>query len=49
LKSHKPTFSTPRHKTHYIACGPADGPLMISRLEIGQPNRGNRREGIENI
>ena len=23
------TFSTPRHTTHYIACGPADGPLMI--------------------
>ena len=23
------TFSTPRQTTHYIACGPADGPLMI--------------------
>ncbi|CAM5762967.1 Epoxide hydrolase A [Mesorhizobium amorphae] len=23
------TFSTPRHTTHYIECGPADGPLMI--------------------
>ena len=23
------TFSTPRHTTHYIACGPADGPLMV--------------------
>ncbi|OPY96163.1 alpha/beta hydrolase [Bradyrhizobium sacchari] len=22
-------FSTPRHNTHYIECGPADGPLMI--------------------
>ncbi len=22
-------FSTPRHTTHYIDCGPADGPLMI--------------------
>ncbi len=23
------TFSTPRHTTHYIECGPVDGPLMI--------------------
>jgi pimeloyl-ACP methyl ester carboxylesterase len=23
------TFSTPRQTTHYIECGPADGPLMI--------------------
>lgn len=23
------TFSTPRHTTHYLECGPADGPLMI--------------------
>ena len=23
------TFSTPRHATRYIECGPADGPLMI--------------------
>jgi pimeloyl-ACP methyl ester carboxylesterase len=23
------TFSTARHMTHYIECGPADGPLMI--------------------
>ncbi len=23
------TFSTPRHTTHYIACGPVDGPSMI--------------------
>ena len=23
------TFSTPRQSTHYIECGPADGPLMI--------------------
>src|SRR3954453_1827789 len=23
------TFRTPRQTTHYIACGPADGPLMI--------------------
>src|SRR5436305_4522808 len=23
------TFSTPRQTTHYIACGPADGPLMF--------------------
>lgn len=23
------TFSTPRHTTHYVECGPADGPLMI--------------------
>ena len=23
------TFSTPRHTSHYIECGPADGPLMI--------------------
>jgi pimeloyl-ACP methyl ester carboxylesterase len=22
-------FSTPRHTTHYLECGPADGPLMI--------------------
>ena len=22
-------FSSPRQMTHYIACGPADGPLMI--------------------
>jgi pimeloyl-ACP methyl ester carboxylesterase len=27
LVSH--TLSLPRHTTHYIACGPADGPLMI--------------------
>ena len=27
LMSH--TFSTPRHTTHYVACGPVDGPLMI--------------------
>ena len=23
------TFSTPRQTTHYIECGPADGPLMF--------------------
>lgn len=23
------TFATPRHMTHYLECGPADGPLMI--------------------
>ncbi|QJU60596.1 alpha/beta hydrolase [Sphingomonas sp. AP4-R1] len=23
------TFGTARHKTHYLECGPADGPLMI--------------------
>ena len=23
------TFSTPRHMTHYLECGPVDGPLMI--------------------
>jgi pimeloyl-ACP methyl ester carboxylesterase len=23
------TFSTPRHTTHYIECGPANGPLMM--------------------
>ncbi len=23
------TFSTPRHRTHYLECGPTDGPLMI--------------------
>ena len=23
------TFSTPRHTTHHLECGPADGPLMI--------------------
>jgi pimeloyl-ACP methyl ester carboxylesterase/predicted MFS family arabinose efflux permease len=23
------TFGTPRHTTHYLECGPADGPLMI--------------------
>jgi pimeloyl-ACP methyl ester carboxylesterase len=23
------SFSTPRHSTHYIECGPPDGPLMI--------------------
>lgn len=23
------TFSSPRHTTHYLECGPADGPLMI--------------------
>jgi pimeloyl-ACP methyl ester carboxylesterase len=23
------TVSTPRHTTHYIECGPADGPLMV--------------------
>jgi pimeloyl-ACP methyl ester carboxylesterase len=23
------TFATPRHTTHYIECGPGDGPLMI--------------------
>src|SRR3569832_822622 len=27
LVSH--TFSTPRQETHYIECGPSDGPLMI--------------------
>jgi pimeloyl-ACP methyl ester carboxylesterase len=26
---HAGTFSMPRHTTHYIECGPADGPLMI--------------------
>jgi len=23
------TYSTPRHRTHYLECGPADGPLII--------------------
>ena len=23
------TFTTPRHTTHYLECGPADGPLMV--------------------
>ncbi len=23
------TFSTPRHTTHYLESGPADGPLMV--------------------
>ncbi len=23
------TFNTPRHTTHYVECGPGDGPLMI--------------------
>ena len=23
------TFSTPRHTTHYLECGPADGPLIL--------------------
>ena len=27
LVSH--TFSTPRHTTHYLECGPADGPLIL--------------------
>jgi pimeloyl-ACP methyl ester carboxylesterase len=27
LTSH--TYGTPRHTTHYLECGPADGPLMV--------------------
>ncbi len=34
------TFSTARQSTHYIACGPADGPLMI--FVHGWPSLGLR-------